>query len=782
MTLNLIKQTSFEGSDDILKGLNPPQAEAVQHIKGPLLIIAGAGSGKTRVLTNRIAYMLEHGIAPYNILALTFTNKAAGEMKQRIAKMVSPEKSEKIWAGTFHSVFAKILRIEAEKIGFTSSFSIYDTDDSLSLIKNAMQSLQIQPSAIPPQLVRSKISKAKNDLKDSKKMMEEAGFGQDKIIAQIYEQYERKLKEANSMDFDDLLIYFIRLLSSNPEVLAKYQDKFQYIMVDEYQDTNRAQYLAVNMLSKQRQNLCVVGDDAQSIYKWRGADIRNILDFQKDYPHAKVVRLEQNYRSTKNILAAADSVIKHNTGQLPKSLWTDNPEGSKIALYECADDRAEAMKVVKTIKDKITSKADLNSYAVLYRTNAQSMELENACRKADIPYVIIGGMSFYRRKEIKDAICYLKLLINPKDNEALLRVVNEPPRGIGQTSLNHIKQFADAHNLSLLEVFSNAAMISELKRAAINAAAAFSEMVAKFMDMKSVVPFPDLVIDYFNACGLVRMYEEIGTDESKEKIRNIEQLINDIGYFFQNNPDMTPEDYLQQVSLVTDADEKETGHGKLTLMTLHSAKGLEFNNVYLVGLEKGLFPMVRNDYDDDEIEEERRLFYVGITRAEQNLTLTYCRQRMRFGQISMQAPSLFLKEIDENLLDHDGQSENPFMQKFLEKNPDAAHLVRNSFSSEVSPYASSGRPVRVGFKKPEPKRSAQSSNKFNDIPQQDYYSQMPEPKQEFKVGDTVKHNQFGVGRVTGLSGVGSQRKITVLFPVIGKKQLMLGFAKLELVR
>ncbi len=745
--MKLIKKNTFEDSSDIFKGLNPEQAEAVKSINGPLLIVAGAGSGKTRVLTNRIAYFLEQGIPAYSILALTFTNKAANEMKDRISKMVG-DAANKIWAGTFHSIFAKILRFEAEKIGFTSNYTIYDTDDSLSLIKSVMNSLHISQQDLTPQQVRTKISNAKNNMLNWKQLHDGSSFSNDKIIAQIFEAYERKLKENNCMDFDDLILNMIKLLESDRSVLEKYQTKFKYIMVDEYQDTNHAQYLVVNLLARAHQNICVVGDDAQSIYGWRGADIGNILNFQNDYPYCKIIRLEQNYRSTKTILAAADSVIKYNRKQIPKKLWTDNPDGDLIELLQFNDSRDEAERIISKIKMAVSKGKSLKEIAVLYRTNAQSAEFENACRKHNIPYVIVGGMSFYKRKEIKDVLAYLKILVNPMDSESLLRIVNEPPRGLGNTSLRHLQNYAEMHNVSLIKSFELAEMNSDLQKRAAVAAKNFAYMIYKHIAAVANAEYdlPTIVSEYLNETGLFDMYREIGTDESRDKLRNIEAVINDIAYFVKNNPDAGLADYVQQISLISELDEKDISQNKLTLMTIHSAKGLEFDEVFIAGLEKGLFPLTRSDADDSELEEERRLFYVAITRAETKLHISYCEQRFRFGNISQQFPSPFIREIDESLIAKKGSPDRP-----------------------------SARPT-MGIPKPAKTRSF-----FDDIPANESYSQLPPPVFNFKIGDTVKHMQFGVGRITGLSGEGNQRKATVLFSV-GKKQLMLAYAKLELIR
>ncbi len=744
MTLKLVKDDGENRNSSkniqILNGLNPPQKEAVQHINGPLLIIAGAGSGKTRVLTHRVAYLIQQGIKPWNILALTFTNKAANEMVERIAQIVDEKAAKQIWAGTFHSIFARILRTEAEQIGYTSNFSIYDADDSLRLIRNVMDSLGISQKEFPAQGMRSRISNAKNQMLSVgkyRKEAEETGTILEQQTGLVFETYEKQLKLNNAMDFDDLLINIIHVLQNSKETLQKYQDKFKYILVDEYQDTNRAQYLAVNLLAKSHKNLCVVGDDAQSIYRWRGADIRNILDFQKDFPDAKVIRLEQNYRSTKLILDAADSVIRNNRNQMPKKLWTEQTAGDKIKLFECGDERHEAEKIGSGIRTQIEDGCKPEDIAVLYRTNAQSLAIENALRMMRIPYMIVGGTSFYRRKEIKDALSYLRLLLNRQDNESLLRIVNEPPRGLGKVSLNHIKNYAEEKGLTLFEAFLQADKIDELKPKAKNSAKQFAAMLKEYLDKDEKAAPDELARKFIEAAGLPDMYKEIGTEEALDRWNNIDQLLSDITQYFRGNDEDELEDYLQQVSLVSDIDEADTSENKVKLMTLHSAKGLEFPVVFISGLEQGLFPLQKSDMHPEEEAEERRLFYVGITRAERRVFLSYARRRMRFGEIQYQSPSDFINEIDEKYIES------------KKKKTNAAVTNTQSSKSEVLP----------------------KQYKKNHQPK-------PEPQWDFEVGDRVSHSHFGVGKITGLSGSGEKRMAIVSFPNYGKKKLMLQYAKL----
>ncbi|MFC2130666.1 ATP-dependent helicase [Bacteroidota bacterium] len=749
MPLKLVKNKSTDSSK-ILIELNPEQDKAVTTTLGPLLIIAGAGSGKTRVLTHRVAYLIEQGIPPYNILALTFTNKAAKEMQERIGRIVSRDSADKIWAGTFHSLFARILRYEAEKIGYTSSFSIYDTDDSLSVIKKIMNNENLDRQQYPPQGIRAKISWAKNQMINWIDYQESADTPIEKQTGFVYERYEKQLKQANAMDFDDLLINMIHLLRDNPDILEKYQNKFKYILVDEYQDTNRAQYQVINLLAKKHENICVVGDDAQSIYGWRGADIRNILEFNKDYPDVTVIRLEQNYRSTKTILAAADSVIKNNRKQLNKTLWTDNPDGELIEIINSSDDRFETEDIVGIIKSHLKNGNEYTEkdFAVLYRTNAQSLALENTFRKHDIPYVIIGGISFYKRKEIKDTLAYLKLLFNPKDEESLLRIVNEPPRGLGLTSLRHIKTSAVDAGIPLLDAFFRTEDNINLQNRAKNSALNFANFIKKYVDLKDSLNPSELALKYIEETGMLQMYREIGTSDASDRWNNIQQLLSDISTYFRNEPEAKFEDYLQQMALMSDIDEKDTSHNQVKLMTLHSAKGLEFPIVFIAGLEEGLFPLAKSEMIQEEEEEERRLLYVGMTRAEQKLYLTYANRRMRFGNYSDQGPSPFITEIDPKFL-HRKIKEKPSFQ-----------------SSKTTP----DNLIKKKMKVPSKKTFATSKSKKIQPEKSEF---------DFKNGDMVQHSKFGKGKVLAVAGSGNNVKAVVHFNSVGKKVLMLQYAKLE---
>lgn len=761
MTLQLVPNKTEDKTSTILQGLNPQQRKAVETINGPLLVIAGAGSGKTRVLTFRIAYMIERGVSPYNILSLTFTNKAAEEMKERIASLVGADVATKITAGTFHSVFARLLRYEAASLGYTSSFSIYDADDSLGLIKNIMNNMGFSIEKVSPQSVRSRISSSKNQIIGWQEFANTADNSNDKQIGQIYEAYEKWLRINNAMDFDDLLLNMYHLLNNFPNILDKYQERFKYLLVDEYQDTNRVQYLVLKKLADKYRNICVVGDDAQSIYRWRGADIRNILDFQKDYPNAETVPLEQNYRSTKTILAAADSVIKNNRRQIHKTLWTDNIEGEPIEVISCPDDRDESDSIVSIIKSKISGKNySLKDIALLYRTNAQSLALENAFRRENLSYIIIGGISFYKRKEIKDTLCYLKLLVNPNDGESILRVVNEPPRGLGQTSLKHIIHYAQERSIPIFEAFKRAGNIEALQKRAVVAVQDFVSKIEGYISQKDAISTSELVLNYIESTGLLQMYKEINTEDSLDRWNNIQQLLSDITSYFRREKDANLEDYIQQITLVADIDEKDTTQNQVKLMTLHSAKGLEFPIVFITGMEQGLFPMSRADLHPDEEEEERRLFYVGITRAKEKLYLTHARRRLRFGEYTEQNYSAFIKEIKSDFLKWSGSGASN--NKFPAQNK-ATNFFEEKKIFSNNDYIKSEQKPSYDFN-----NSAKTSSR-NSNP-------------EFNLGDKVKHATFGYGKIEVMTGEGDNVKVVVRFQDAGRKVLMIKYAKLEKIK
>lgn len=769
-------EQSFTPNSDFLNSLNDAQREAVITKDGPLLIVAGAGSGKTRVLTYRIAYLIQHGVKPWETLALTFTNKAAAEMKERITHICGEQAARRIWAGTFHSIFARILRMEADALGYTNTFSIYDSDDSLSVIRGVMSSLNIPSQTVSPQNVRSVISNAKNQMISWQDYANRAGDFRERQIAKVYEGYEKQLRKSNAMDFDDLLLNMIRLLESSEEMLQRYQQRFSHILVDEYQDTNRAQYIAINLLAGGHRNICVVGDDAQSIYRWRGADIRNILDFQKDYPDAAVVRLEQNYRSTKNILAAADAVIKNNRKQIPKTLWTENEQGHEIYVVSNRDDREEAERIVNIIQNEaIAHTISMREVAILYRTNAQSQAIEDALRRAGVPYMMVSGISFYKRKEVKDVTAYLRLLINPNDAESLLRVVNEPSRGIGDTSLERLRSWAAAHDSTLFEAFTRAAEIGTLMKRAQNAALDFAALVNKYREKLGELPPDELAQEYIEATGLLRAYKEQHTDEAEDRLNNIIRLLTDLAEYTLREEEPSLEAYLQQLALVSDVDEADTSQNKVAVMTLHAAKGLEFPVVIIAGVEEGLLPLVKGDAHPDEKEEERRLFYVGITRARQRLYITYAERRMKFGNVEYSRPSTFLRELPEEVVSWKGKRD---AQASFERNRFDEAPSSSSYSQTPSYYSP---PPKV--KVPVQRSSAPA---FDDIPKEENYSQIDEGSSgggdvHLRRGMTVRHKLFGDGKVESVVGVGQNQKAIVYFPGVGRKNLMVKFARLEVV-
>ncbi len=729
----------------IVGNLNDEQKKAVEFINGPLLVVAGAGTGKTKVLTHRVAYLIANGVKPWNILSLTFTNKAAGEMTGRIANLVGEDRAGQIYSGTFHSVFAKILRIEAETIGYKNSFTIYDADDQLSLIRRIMKDIGIAPSKYNGKEIQWKISNAKNELITAGEFQDKAMTVIDKQAALIYKEYERMLIASNAMDFDDLLVNFIYLLQKSKPILEKYQTRFKYILVDEYQDTNRAQYIAVNLLAKAHQNLCVVGDDAQSIYRWRGADIRNILDFKIDYPHTQTIRLEKNYRSTKNILGAANSVIAHNKEQIPKTLYTDNPQGEIVDILKFDNDMNEAHHIVSLVQQHHHHENPWSDFAVLYRTNAQAMTLENAFRKLNIPYQIIGGMSFYKRKEIKDVTAYLRLLINPVDQEALIRAINEPPRGLGPTSLSYIQDYANRNFIPLFEAFKKTEDISVLQKRASDKAKEFAAFINKYCELLETETISSVIEQYLEESGLTKMYLELDTHDSRDRLNNINEFVSGIDTFFAINPEMSLQDYLESVSLSSDYEEKDFSQDSVKLMTLHSAKGLEFPYVFISGMVKGLLPMERQEEVAD-IEEERRLMYVGMTRAKEKLYLTYHQKRWHFGDTKFTTKSQFLEEI---------------APEFLRRN-----------DKKIEPIQAPKQP-RIHAE------HSQENIYLDDTQHSDDYSQIPQSNIHLKVGDRVFHSKFGKGKIVSINGIGQFQKAVVFFDLAGRKPLMMQYAKLE---
>jgi DNA helicase-2/ATP-dependent DNA helicase PcrA len=738
-----------------LDDLNPVQREAASTVNGPCLVLAGAGSGKTRVLTYRVAHLVAEGVRPESILSLTFTNKAADEMKGRIISLVG-DHSRAIWMGTFHSLFARILRVEVERLGYRRNFSIYDTDDSLSRIKTVMTRMAFSLQQFPPQTVRARISKAKNARLSPEAFLDVARDPGAGTVAQIYAEYEAELKRSNALDFDDLLLKPLDLFMRHQDILERYQYRFPYILVDEYQDTNRVQYLLINALARRHRNICVVGDDAQSIYAFRGADIRNILDFQSDYPDAKVFRLEQNYRSTKRILAAADTLIRNNRAQIEKSLWTSNQEGDPVTVESCADDREEGRRVVARIEEEIRRrKLGLKDVAVLYRTNAQSRAIEDALRRAGIPYGIVGGIAFYRRKEIKDILAYLKVIVNPDDQESLLRVINYPSRGIGAVALKKLQAFGAEWSLPLLAAAERPDFHESLTPAVGRALRDFVAMMRKFMALQTSMSASELARSLVTEIRVLELLKEEGTSESESRRQNIEELVSALSEFCAIRPDATLQQFLEEAALISDVDNADFTRNAVTLMTLHAAKGLEFPIVFITGLEEGLFPLLTSNDDEHNLEEERRLMYVGITRAREKLYLCHALTRLRFGESSSATRSRFIDEIGK---------------EFLE-----SHSARIPSGAGIAAV-----PTTFGPRARRVSRSPQQERRehFAD-PMPNYEDE----SQEYRiptVGARVVHASFGKGKILALDGHGENARAVVDFESVGRKHLLLKFAHLRL--
>ncbi len=748
---------------DFIHDLNDQQKRAVRHGDGPLLIVAGAGSGKTRVLTYRIAYLIHQQKAdPREILALTFTNKAAKEMQERIQQLIG-EEARRLWMGTFHSIFSKILRFEAEKIGFTSDYSIYDTEDSKNAIKQLLRENNYDPKEIKPRILQRRISDAKNELIHPDEYNEKFVHSTlDDITARIYRYYKERLKQNNAMDFDDLLIKPIELFQNNSEVLEKYQDRFKYILIDEYQDTNHAQYKVTNMLASKYKNLCVVGDDAQSIYSFRGADIRNILDFKNDYDDAVEIPLEQNYRSTKAILKAADSIIKKNSGQLDKTLWTDNDMGDTITVLDNYDERDEANRVANYIQElKMRNGYDLNDFAVLYRTNYQSRVFEETFRRKGIAYQLVGGLSFYQRKEIKDVLAYLTLLINPDDDTNLMRIINEPSRGIGNKSMADLMAQARKTNQSLWRILENVEE-ADVYKPAENSVKKFVAMIHELKrDLGSNKSLVDVTKKILDRSGYMKSLVEENSPKSMTRRENILELQNAISYFEKNNNNPSLSSFLQEISLITDTDKYDEDKPAVTMMTVHAAKGLEFPVIFIVGLEEELFPVGSRDNEDVNIEEERRLFYVAITRAQKELFFSHCRSRYKYGEEQRKMRSRFLDEVSGDVVRTETGS--------------TIKQDKNSFSGDKESTSSNGNTqIEYDWKKPLYNKNNRSSNNTTihyDNPDED----------PFQVGAKVEHNVFGRGKIISRKGKGHNTKVIVFFKDRGRKTLMLRAAKLQVV-
>lgn len=762
----------------LLTGMNDQQAEAVQTTEGPLLIMAGAGSGKTRVLTHRIAYLIdEKMINPWNILAITFTNKAAREMRER-AVALNPATSETLIA-TFHSMCVRILRREADHIGYNRNFTIVDPGEQRTLMKRILKNLNLDPKKWNERAILGTISNAKNDLLDEIAYEHQAGDMYTQIVAKCYKAYQEELRRSEAMDFDDLIMMTLRLFDKNPDVLAYYQQRYQYIHVDEYQDTNHAQYQLVKLLASRFKNICVVGDADQSIYGWRGADMQNILDFEKDYPEAKVVLLEENYRSTKKILQAANEVIKNNRNRRPKKLWTQNDEGEQIVYYRANDEHDEAVFVASTIDNIVREKVkNFKDFAVLYRTNAQSRTIEEALLKSNIPYTMVGGTKFYSRKEIRDVISYLNLIANTSDNISFERVVNEPKRGVGPGTLEKLRDFAYEQNMSLLDASANI-MLSPIKGKAAQGVYDFANMILNLRDQLDGLSITDTVEAILDKSGYLDALSMQQTLESQSRIENIEEFMSVTKNFDETNTDGTEDEtgidrlgrFLNDLALIADTDDGEVEAAEVTLMTLHAAKGLEFPVVFLIGMEEGVFPLSRASEEPDELEEERRLAYVGITRAEEILFLTNANTRTLFGKTSYNRPSRFLREISDDLLQYQGLArpanssfgvrftkEEPIqfgqgmsLQQALQTRKANAQPQKHTGGAQPFSKATGGLPFS---------KASDSGNSATD----------------WEIGDIAHHKKWGDGTVLEVTGSGKTQELKIKFPEVGLKKVLASVA------
>lgn len=768
-----------------LDSLNPAQREAVLQKDGPMIIIAGAGSGKTRVLTYRIAHLMQQGVDAFNILSLTFTNKAAREMKERIASVVGASESKNLWMGTFHSVFARILRSEADRLGYPSNFTIYDTQDSVRLITAIIKEMGLEKDRYKPKQVLSRISSFKNSLITVRAYFNNSDLQEADLhasrpkVGDIYKEYVDRCFKSGAMDFDDLLLRTNELIARFPDVLAKYQDRFRYIMVDEYQDTNHSQYIIVRALADRFQNICVVGDDSQSIYSFRGANIKNILSFQKDYPDTKMFKLEQNYRSTKNIVNAANSVIEKNKTKLDKEVWTSNDEGESIKVMRTISDGEEGRFVAQSIFDNsMNLQLKNDQFAILYRTNAQSRAMEDALRKKGIEYRIYGGISFYQRKEIKDLLSYLRILINPNDEEALKRIINYPARGIGATTVDKLTIAANHYKKSIFEILKHLDKIDlKLNAGTKTKLQNFLNMMLRLqIDAQKMNAFEiaDVVV---KQTQLIKDLESDGTPEGVSKVENVQELLNGVKDFItdriETGGDGSLTAFLEDVALATDFDaDKKDDKPRVSLMTIHLAKGLEFPYVYIVGLEENLFPSAMSMNTRSELEEERRLFYVALTRAEKQAYLTYAQTRYRWGKLTDGEPSRFLEEIDEKFLEYlTPKRAEPAMNRFVDQDifGDAPKRIR--FQKPIQ---------RKRIEKQEEKKIAFTPPKnLKKVPQTQSKTNLFDDK--IVVGNIVEHNRFGKGEVLSLEGAGANKKAEIQFGTVGKKKLLLQFAKLKII-
>lgn len=775
--------------ENYINDLNESQRAAVLHENGPMIIIAGAGSGKTRVLTVRIAHLMKQGVDPFNILALTFTNKAAREMKKRIAGIVGQSEAKNLWMGTFHSVFARILRSEGEKIGFPSNFTIYDTQDSVRLLTSIISELELDKEKYKAKQVFGRISQYKNSLItvkayfNSPELIEADRMSGRPKTGEIYQHYVQRCFKAGAMDFDDLLLRTNELLTRFPDVLTKYQDRFRYILVDEYQDTNHSQYLIVRALADRFENICVVGDDSQSIYAFRGANIQNILNFQRDYSEVSIFKLEQNYRSSKNIVNAANSVIGNNKSKLDKTIWTHNDQGEKIRIMRTLSEGDEGRFVAGTIfENQLQYQLKSSDFAVLYRTNAQSRAIEDALRKKDIDYRIYGGLSFYQRKEIKDTLAYLRLILNPSDEEALKRIINYPARGIGDATVNRLSVLASETGRSIFEILENLNQYpSGFNTGTKNKLVDFLMMIKRFQaeaKTKNAFEVTELVVKHTQ---LIRDIEKEGTPEAVSRVENVQELLNGIKDFIVEQRDKEEDDslafFLEDVALATDLDKDKDDKPRVSLMTIHLAKGLEFPYVFIVGLEENLFPSAMSMNTRSEVEEERRLFYVALTRAEKQVYLSYAQSRYRWGKLVDCDPSRFLEEIDERYIEH--LSMKPAVHK------PGTLLDAGLFDGPNELPIRFRKPVRSLNDKITPgnfRKIVKTNRDQVQVPVDFTPTGTEEIISELKIGDTVAHSKFGEGKVLDLEGNGKDKKAQIGFESGEVKKLLLQFAKLKIIR
>ncbi len=741
---------------DIFTGLNPAQQAAVKHTDGPLLIMAGAGSGKTKVLTCKVANLLANGVAPYNILAITFTNKAAAEMRERVDRMIG-EQAKNIWLSTFHSFCARFLRWEIEATGkYKKNFVIYDSGDSQVVIKSCLKELNLDEKQYTPGSVQAVISNAKNMLQGPAMFARDADTFFKQKLAEVYKMYQQKLVLNNALDFDDLLMLSVVVLEEHEDIRQKYQARFKYILVDEYQDTNGAQYQLTKILAARHHNLCVVGDADQSIYGWRGADIRNIMDFESDYPEAKTVKLEQNYRSTQNILAAANAVIENNRNRKAKELWTENVVGEKITSYQASDERDEAQFVATTVmKQKTIFNASYGDVAILYRTNAQSRALEEGFMRAGIPYTMVGGLKFYDRKEIKDILAYLRVIFNPADTVSLMRIINVPKRGLGDTTIGKLNEFAVENNMTLFDVVSNPSLVPGLTARVRRPLELFAELIFKLMAYQDNLSVRDIADHVMNESGYVAELESSKKPEDEARLENLREFLSVAKDFEKGDEVPNLENFLSHLALVSDIDNAELEDEKVTFMTLHSAKGLEFPIVFMTGMEEGLFPHSRTLMNEDELEEERRTCYVGITRAERKLYMTYARNRMIFGRTVSYPQSRFLLEIPEE-----------YMERLIVRQN--AYGFANSSVVQQRGYGSAFRPSiqqNAGTNNFKPAAAGGTGTAIQ-----------PDLNVKWQVGDKAQHGKWGIGTVVSVRGQGEEIELKIAFPGQGIKGLMQKYA------